>query len=482
MAEELHIEEVTLSALLNLGKEDRLAIIEGLNEHDFTGCWRELFRMFRKMYLNGEDINIVSAAMNHKAEVEAMHLPMNILELSNLYGRWESMYANHSSQAIFKYNNGEMLVKRLKDDRERGRIRMLAAQLITAADGGKDPEEIYSLMEQTIADRTATGVKRSILTPMDMATLMMEATSERMDAEKRAKDTVYTSYKKLNEYTGGLERGDLIILSAASGSGKSAFAINLVRDTAYTQQKGVLYLNSEMSDKQQARRYAAMLSGVSHSAIRNGLPEEVPDGQPDPWSQIASAAEKFSKSKIYTETIPDLQLSNVVAEVKKAKERYGIDLAIVDYIGRMDTMHMGDLSEWQVMEHAARTLKTLAQSEEIVVIMVAQLSADGQRLAKASAMKNEADLWINLQRFTNQQRLDMCNRGQEVEEIWNTYLEFRKARNVESGKRILLHFHGDTLTFTDDRVKARMYFNLEMAEERQKREAEKNGTPAGVPY
>ena len=481
MADKLHIEEVTLSAVMALSEQDRIPILEGLNESDFTGCWRELFHMYRTMYVNRETIDVVSVSTTHAAEVKAMHLPVDILELSNIYYRWADMYSHNTRQTVNDAGAGEILVKRLKDDHERGKIRAIAARLITEADNGKSPDEIYSYMEQTLADRTATGVKRTLLTPEDMGMLMVTATDERMDKEERDKSAIFTSYKKLNEFTGGFERGDLIILSAASGSGKSAFAINLVRDIGYTQKKTVLYLNSEMSDKQQARRYASMLAQVSHSAIRNGLPFKQDErGEPilDKWgapipcdehAKVVHAAESFYKSKIYTVTIPDLQLSNVVAEIKKVKERYGCDLAVVDYIGRMDTMNSGDLSEWQVMEHAARTLKTLAQSENIVVIMVAQLAANGQSLAKASNMKNEADLWLNLQRFSNEQRL---NNMPDVEEVWNSFIEFRKARNVESGKKILLHFHGDTLTFTDDRVKARMYFNMEIEEERRRREQE----------
>ena len=53
--------------------------------------------------------------------------------------------------------------------------------------------------------------------------------------------------------------------------------------------------------------------------------------------------------------------------------------------------------------------------------------------------------------------------GNEIDECWNTIIEFRKARNVESNGRLLMHFHGDTLTFTDRMDEAVKYTDIEQA-------------------
>ena len=467
---DLHAEEVALSAVLNLtSKADQSTLMEGFKQEYFHGAWRKLFGLFQRMYVNRESIDVVSVCINHKEEVERMRLPIPPMEINTLYLRWYEMFSTKAGIDIEKGNVAQQLVDRLAERSETANIRTMAAKIMDACDKGVPPQEIYKGIEKELAGRTTTGAgKRSVLTPKDMAVLMYEATCERMDEKKRKKDTIFTSYKKFNDFTGGMERGDLIILSASSGSGKSAFAINLVRDTAYVGNHPVLYLNSEMSDKQQARRYASMLAQVSHSDIRNGIKADA-KGEKQ-MDAITEACVRFEQSSIYTVTIPDLQLSNVVAEIKRMKELYGVDLAVVDYIGRMDTISNKDVAEWQMMEAAARTLKTVAQEEQIVVLMVAQLSGDGTHLAKGSSMKNEADLWLNLQRFTNEQRIKANEHSMnEIDEVWNTYLEFRKARNVESGKKILMHFHGDTLTFTDDYDKAYEFTQMERQAEAERR-------------
>lgn len=331
----------------------------------------------------------------------------------------------------------------------------LHTKVLTAIQNDVDPDVICGEIEKALLARTPLAAKRSYLTPEDMSKLMIKAVSERMDKELRDREVIFTSLRMLNKHTGGFEKGDLIILSAPSGAGKSAFAMNIVHDVAYVSNKAVLYLNSEMSDKQQARRYAALLSGISHSSIRNGI-DPVFGG----YERIVAAAEAFAKKKIYTVTIPDLQLTNVVAEIRRMVDRFGVELVVVDYIGRMDTLNaVKDMQEWQMMEQSARVLKTTAQELGIVVVMVAQLSSNGQTLAKGSSMKNEADLWLNLRR-SDPDEMRHYVAADEVA-LWNMVLEFKKARNVESGAFIPLHFHGDSLKFTDDKEAAREYARQE---------------------
>jgi replicative DNA helicase len=291
-----------------------------------------------------------------------------------------------------------------------------------------------------------------------MALLMIKSTADRMDKTKRDSEVIYTSYEQFNRKSGGFEKGNLVILSAGSGVGKSALAINFIRDVAYVANKSALYLNSEMKDDQQARRYASMLAKVSHKAIRNG------DTTEKQLNKIQQVADDFSKKQIHTITIPDMQLTQVVAEMKRMKAKENIDFAVVDYIGRMDiTKAFGkDMQEWQIMEQTARELKNLALELNIVIIMVAQLSSNGQTLAKGSSMKNECDLWINLKRVDKDDLKEYYDtHGEGLDKHWNVILDFKKARSAQFGAKIPMHFYGDELLFTDNEEEAKHFMYLE---------------------
>jgi hypothetical protein len=197
---------------------------------------------------------------------------------------------------------------------------------------------------------------------------------------------------------------------------------------------------------------------VSHRALRNG---EITYEQ---LNKIQQVADDFSKRQIHTITIPDMQLSHVVAEIKRMKTRSNVEFVVVDYIGRMDISKTfgRDLQEWQVMEQIARDLKNLALELDIVIVMVAQLSSNGETLAKASSMKNECDLWLNLKRVGKEDLKNYYDAtGEKLEKWWNVILEFRKARSAQFGAKILMHFYGDELLFTDNEEEAQHFMALE---------------------
>jgi replicative DNA helicase len=334
----------------------------------------------------------------------------------------------------------------------------IQARIIKGLDSLESPDKTYEAVETLMLKNNSSSSKRSYLSPRDMAMLMIESAVERMDKTKRDNEVMFTSYRQINNTSGGFEKGNLIILSAGSGVGKSALAINFVRDVAYVSKKSVLYLNSEMTNKQQAQRYNALLARVSHKALRNG---EITEKD---FNKIQQVADDFSKRQIHTITIPDMQLSHVVAEIKRMKTRSNVEFVVVDYIGRMDISKTfgKDMQEWQVMEQIARDLKNLALELDIVIVMVAQLSSNGETLAKASSMKNECDLWLNLKRVGKE---DMQNfydaTGEKLEKWWNVILEFRKARSAQFGAKILMHFYGDELLFTDNEDEAKHFMALE---------------------
>lgn len=448
---DMSLEEMVLAILLQGNKQEVLTVFDNVKPNDFFFDGnKRLFLLLYEMYTNNEPVNMIQLMQMHGLQLKPIKLAHSITEIYCRYDMLESMsYNGTTDDAVMTY------VKSLRHKANLRQMERLSDEIKRCIDKDQDVEDICHMVEDFII---AVGQKanRSTYSAKEMASIMIETILNRADKEKRKKEVIFTSFGKLNNLTGGFEKGDLIILSAASGVGKSAFAMNLVYDVGYYENKPVLYLNSEMSVEQMSLRYASIISQASHKAYRNGDVTEVD------LNKAMVAADSFSKKNIITTTIPDLQLTNVVAEVRRMKERHDVQLVIVDYIGRMDFLAGQDMQEWQLMEKSARTLKTMAQELQIVVVMVAQLSSNGVSLAKGASMKNECDLWLNLKRIDEQDRAAYRQfKSQEVEPYWNTMLEFRKARNVETGLKVLMHFHGDTLSYTDDDAKAKEYQKLE---------------------
>lgn len=451
-------EEMVISALLNAKRQEIDYIFDEIKAQDFYyEGYQQLFALLQGIYSQRQDLSLVSIMKLYSSQIEQIQLRRSIIEINMLYVNavYGADYGENDKRDMLKSS-----IESIKKKAAYREITKLMASVQTDMQNDADPDEIYRRLEQASLEREPLTAKRSYLSPKDMGELMISTVLDRMDKDKRHKAVAFTSFRQLNKRTGGFEKGDLVILSAASGVGKSALAMNITRDVAYVGQKSALYLNSEMSNEQQALRFSSMLTQYSYSEMRNGLSLE--------WGatalqDLSGKAQEYAQKQIHILTIPDLQISNVVSEVRRMVNQHGVEFVVVDYVGRMDTMNLKDnRAEWQVMEQAARTLKTMAQELNIVVMMVAQMSSNGQSLAKGSSMKNEADLWINISRLDEEDSRSMF--GVEEGHLWNTLLEIKKARNVETGAMIAMHFHGDTLSYTDDAKKAKEYLALEQQE------------------
>ena len=411
------------------GKDCIAQILERIKpEYFFETDARNVFQMIRQMYLDGvEEINICTLSDRY----------MDRLQGLGFGGR--SMFQALSGRTL--RSDTKVLIERFTKAYKQRKLSSLADGVLVAMKAGASENEICQNVQDRLLELTDTTAERTLIKPMDMRLSMLEAVESRMDKEKRGKKVIYTKFRKLNQATNGFDKGDLVILSAESGGGKSAFAMNIAHQVGVVEKRAVLYLNSEMSTEQMGLRWSSFFAQVSHSRIRDG---EITQEE---FEKIMGAADVFSRGKLYTLNIPDLAIQNVIAEIHKAKMQYGVEMVVVDYIGRMDSIGGGDLKEWQVMKNAAKHLKTLAMNLNIVIIMVAQLTADGSKLAQGSYMKHEADLWMNIIRLDpndakdKRTLYDICP--------WNCWLEFKKARNVCGSTKIFLHFDGDKLTFTD---------------------------------
>lgn len=379
---------------------------------------QEMFKLLLDIYILGGRTDVIGLPIENKSEIE------------RITGSWVA-YCN--SKFVMP-SNIDIYIKKLKEATKKRKLYALSELIkIELEKDELSTDELAEKVEIALIEREKT-IEREYLSPEAMFDKCQSVILERMDEATRERKVINTGFSKLNSQSGGFEAGDLIILSGETGGGKSAFAANLAKDIAVIQKQPLIYINSEMSAEQMALRWASLLGGVKHTDLRNGAISE------SCYTEILSDLEKLKKSHLHTATIPDLKISSVLSEIRRAKRRYNARVAIVDYIGRVD-MENANKDDWQVMTGAARKLKTIAQQEQLVVIMIAQLNAGG-RLAQASYMTHEADLWLNLRKPTEKEL-----QGEQLP-WWNMFLEIKKARNASVGK-MKMNFKGERMRFYD---------------------------------
>ncbi len=421
-------ESIILSELMQNGK-GAAEILSRITPEDFsTDARKEAFLALADMYGHGEKIDAVTV-------YQKLHALPSFVDVLRPYNSFSNLSALSIDSSLIASH-----VDLLKQETEKRRLVNIARRAIARAEDGETPEAIREELEKSLFS-TVRNNDRKILTPEQLAVECIIAMEERADEEKRQEMIIYSPFERLNKMTGGLEREDLVILSAPTGTGKSAFAMNLA---GIQNGRKVLYVNSEMSERQTELRIAAHIAKIPHDILRAGKAsvDELDRAKETVFDTV-------SKSGFYLATIPDLQTIRVLSEIRRAKKQYGIELAIVDYIGRADFTNRKDLQRWEILAQASQRLKTIAKDENICIVMIAQLTSDGERLAGSSYMLHDADLWLNLEPFSG--KYD----GETYP--WNYWVFVNKARNITGDGRCKMYFAGRYLTFTDDEEMARKW-------------------------
>ena len=252
---------------------------------------------------------------------------------------------------------------------------------------------------------------------------------------------VSTGIVALDELTFGYKPGDLIILGAQTGHGKTAYALNAAMACCVAN-KPILYINTEMSRKQVGYRWASLLTELPMHRIRTG---NLKDAE---MEAVNEALASFSQSTFYTSYIPNLTPDKLQALARKAKLQHGIELLIIDYVGRMDTSSPKQ-EEWQVLYQIVKSQKQLAQNLDIACMVLVQLNPDGS-LQGAKRMKNECDLMLKLlplcEDLKDEEQRSKAQDKYEAKygtkyETFNYFLWIDKSRDSESNVSVPLVFN-----------------------------------------
>lgn len=344
------------------------------------------------------------------------------------------------------YIDDENIKYWIKNVKDKARLRIFELflrtnyqNLINNNDPEIDVEQVLMEAEEELTNLTALEIDDKVDTPSEVAKLGYDEVERRFLRFKEIKelhkgviplDGLPTGFDNLNHITLGYKPGDLIILGAQTGHGKTAFALHTAKAIAVEAGKNLLYLNTEMSREQVALRWGSILSGIEHDRIRSG------DITETELSIIYKGYASLQESGFYSYPCPNLTPEKTISVARKFKAQKEIDIMIVDYVGRMDKIDP-KLQEWQVLEQIVKTQKLLAQNLNIAVMCLVQLNPDGS-LQGAKRMKNECDLMLKLSPISR-------NELEENEELRkymnpNYYIYIDKNRDGRSGVSIPINF------------------------------------------
>lgn len=272
--------------------------------------------------------------------------------------------------------------------------------------------------------------------PTDYALEHIEGIIERANNPEKKTGIHLKNFPELNQTFYGLQGGDLILVCAQSGHGKTAFALNIVNDIAIDQDYTVYYANAEMREDELTKRIASNRSRIPTSEVMSSQFIEVKPE--DAIERLMNQYNIMLNKKLILSRIPIMSISSIRRAFKKLMNgSHKPDLILIDYIGRMD-LERGDkgLQEWQKLYLLSEDIKTLAVELDVPIIALAQLNEDG-KIEGAKKMKNACDGVLFFEPVTEEDEKLMNDTQKKYA---NYRLEKYKVRRNDNSKPIYINF------------------------------------------
>ncbi len=307
-------------------------------------------------------------------------------------------------------------------------------------------EELIDRFEQQVF---ALGNKRFHQNAHSMQELLVQFQEQlehfkRLRSENNAVSGLPTGYKDLDRISTGFHPGQLLVLAARPGHGKTSLALNIaahVAASAHNRENGggVAFFSLEMTGVELVSRVLCSEIGMSLRDLREGRITKAQE------RSLTSAKEALASYPFFIDDSFTLNMTEIRAKCRRLKERYNIEFVIVDYLQLIHGSDSKDRHEQIAI--ISRGLKALARELQVPVLALSQLNRSIEQrrgvqqrpmlsdLRESGAIEQDADMVMFIQR---DRMLDASklHEAQEAAKMLDE-VEAREALDIEEATLIV---------------------------------------------
>lgn len=246
-------------------------------------------------------------------------------------------------------------------------------------------------------------------------------------------------------YSYGLHGGELVIVTAKSGRGKTALACNNIARAVAERRRGVGVFSAEMPRKSLAARMACASARVDYGRIRGKRLSAIE------YDRIVAALAGMNHMPMRIDdrkgpTLDDIEASAISWAEDFTAAGTPLGVLIVDHLGKVDLESLRrsrDDSDAKLIGRATERLIEIAERLDCAVLLLSQLNDAGQ-VRGGRSPEHDAHVWIEIERQEDRQQID-DEVAPEPAKLW-----IRKARHGRMGIRCPVWFHGPFMLFSDN--------------------------------
>ncbi len=248
----------------------------------------------------------------------------------------------------------------------RGMISAAGKIVENCYEGREDPADVLDRAEAEILSISQGRLKQGFQPVKDILMSSFEEIQKQYQS-KGALTGVPTGYTKLDEMTGGMQNGDMIIVAARPSMGKTALCLNIAQTAAIEHQKKVAIFSLEMSKESLVQRLLTSEARVNAHQLRTGHLRD------DDWQLLTEAAGHLASAPIFIDDSAASTVLEMRAKARRLQAQHGLDMIIVDYLQLMRATGRSDNRQQEITE-ISRGLKALAKELSVPVLALSQLS------------------------------------------------------------------------------------------------------------
>ena len=293
----------------------------------------------------------------------------------------------------------------VKGHNSRRRLISSAGKIIESAlDTDTNIESVLSEAEVEIFKISQSSTRKSYVSLQEAS---LRFTKKFEDALKRGDKVtgITTGLVDLDKLLSGMHEGNLVILAARPGVGKTALSLHIATHVAKTH-GAVGFFSLEMSEDELMGRMVASEADVDSIRFKNPRLTTKAEQQ-----QIEEAVGILSLLPMYIDDTGGLPLMELRSKARKLKAEHDVKLIIVDYLQLLQPGRKYDNKVHEVT-FISQTLKKIAKEINIPLIALSQLSRDIEKrgdprpqlsdLRESGSIEQDADAVI----FIYQERAD----------------------------------------------------------------------------
>ena len=433
--------EQSLLGCLMLDKEAIFKIVDILGPEDFyTNGHKNIFEAMTELFNNQEPIDIITLSnrLEEKKLIKEVGGRSYLAQLSNTVAT--------SANTVYYAN----LIQKKATLR---RLQVSSSEIMDMSfDEERDVDELLDQAEKKIFSVSRKYLKNSFV---GIDNLLSEAFERIDELHKKSGNLrgIPTGFYDLDNLLAGLQKSDLIILAARPSVGKTAFALDIARQTAVKNKAGVGVFSLEMSKEQLVDRMLCSQANVNLWKLRTGnLSDKEEDND---FAKIADAMGALSEAPIYIDDSPNVSVMEIRAKCRRLQSEKGLGLIVIDYLQLMEGRGKHSDNRVQEISEISRGLKGIARELNIPVLALAQLSRAAEQqsgpsiprlshLRDSGSIEQDADVVMFIYRKAADRAFNVNDLP--IDERYKAEIHIAKHRNGPTGK-VDLFFSEETASF-----------------------------------